>query len=107
MAWATPEYKRSEVNAASRIWLSTGSSQAEKAEALKIVNNWRSIHAFPLNTFQMGLRRRGARFSDDVVVAQRIKRLSSIELKLGIRESMKLTQMQDIGGCRAILEDVR
>lgn len=106
MAWAVPEYTRSEVNAASRIWLSDATSAIEKSEALKIVNNWRGIHAFPLNTFQMGLRGRGARLSSDIVVAQRIKRLSSIELKLCLRKSMKLTQMQDIGGCRAILENV-
>lgn len=106
MAWAVPEYSRSEVNAASKIWLSEVATPTQKAAALKIINNWRGIHAFPLNTFQMGLRRRGARLSSDFVVAQRIKRLSSIELKLNIRESMKLTQMQDIGGCRAILENV-
>ena len=107
MAWSLPEYSRAEVNAASRIWLAEDSSFEDKAEALKIVNNWRGIHAFPLNTFQMGLRRRGGRFSNDVVVAQRIKRLSSIQLKLSLRDTMKLTQMQDIGGCRAILEDVQ
>lgn len=107
MAWAVPDFSRSEVNAASKVWLSPDSSPEEKLEALRIVNNWRAIHAFPLNTFQMGLRRRGQRFSNDFVVAQRIKRLSSIELKLSLRPSMKFTQMQDIGGCRTILENVK
>lgn len=107
MGWALPKYSRAEVNAASKVWLSANSTAAEVADALMIVNNWRGIHAFPLNTFQMGLRNRGAKFSDDVLVAQRIKRLSSIELKLKLRPTMKLTQMQDIGGCRAILEDVQ
>ena len=55
----------------------------------------------------MGLRRRGKRVGSGVIVAQRIKRLSSIELKLRLRSSMKLSQMQDIGGCRAILKNVR
>lgn len=106
MAWAVPEHSRSEVNAASKIWLDSSSPVKDRFEALRIINNWRGIHAFPLNTFQMGLRRRGARFSNDVIVAQKIKRLPSIELKLSIRPTMKLTQMQDIGGCRAILDDV-
>ena len=106
MAWAIPEHTRAEVNAASKIWLDSKSYISDRHEALKIINNWRGVHAFPLNTFQMGLRRRGARFSDEVIVAQRIKRLPSIELKLQIRPTMKLTQMQDIGGCRAILENV-
>ena len=106
MAWAVPEYSRAAINAATRAWLSENTTPAEKVEALTIINNWRGIHAFPLNTFQMGLRRRGARLSSDFVVAQRIKRLSSIELKLSLRPTMKLTQMQDIGGCRTILENV-
>ena len=106
MTWAVPEHSRAEVNAASRIWLSDTATSQEKSDALIIVNNWRGVHAFPLNTFQMGLRTRGSCFSNDVVVAQRIKRLNSIELKLSLKPSMKLTQMQDIGGCRAILDDV-
>jgi hypothetical protein len=59
MAWAIPEFTRAEVNAASRVWLSDTSTDQEKGDALKIINNWRGIHAFPLNTFQMGLRTRG------------------------------------------------
>lgn len=106
MAWAVPEHSRAAVNAAANVWLSGQSSQQDKDDALRIVNNWRGSHAFPLNTFQMGLRRRGARISNDFIVAQRIKRLSSIGLKLKIRDSMKLSQMQDLGGCRAIMEDV-
>ncbi|MGN6268259.1 MAG: RelA/SpoT domain-containing protein [Sphingomonas sp.] len=55
----------------------------------------------------MGLRRRSQRIDHKAIVAQRIKRLSSIELKLKLKTSMKLTQMQDIGGCRSILKDVK
>jgi len=42
----------------------------------------------------------------NTLIAQRIKRLSSIEAKLLRFNSMKLTQMQDIGGCRAIVGSV-
>ncbi len=41
-----------------------------------------------------------------VIIAQRLKRLSSIEWKLALHEHMKLSQMQDIGGCRAIMTTV-
>jgi hypothetical protein len=37
------------------------------------------------------------------LTAQRIKRLESILIKLREKSSMKLSQMQDIGGCRVIL----
>lgn len=106
VAWSQPTFSRSEVNAASKVWLSPSSTSQEVQQALAIINNWRSSHAFPLNTFQMGLRRKGLKVSSDLIVAQRIKRLSSIELKLKIRPKMKLTQMQDLGGCRAILPDI-
>src|ERR1700678_2996157 len=39
------------------------------------------------------------------IVSQRLKRLESIEIKLR-HSHTRLTQMQDIGGCRAILQNV-
>lgn len=40
------------------------------------------------------------------LIAQRIKRLSSVELKLERFRTMKLPQMQDIRGCRVIVSSV-
>src|SRR5690606_15240116 len=40
------------------------------------------------------------------VVVQRLKRTPSIVGKLKRIEGMKLHRMQDIGGCRSVLEDV-
>jgi hypothetical protein len=70
------------------------------------VNNWRASHAFPLNTMQVGLRERARQINPEALVAQRIKRRRSIELKLVRFPTMKLSQMQDLGGCRAILNSV-
>ena len=41
------------------------------------------------------------------LVAQRIKRRASIESKLYRFKSLKLSQMQDIGGCRSVVANVR
>ncbi len=106
MAWAEPLCSREEVNAAAKTILKESLSAASSAEALNVINNWRASHSFPLNTFQNGLRYRGRRIYQGIIVAQRVKRLISIEAKLRIRPTMKLTQMQDIGGCRAILDSV-
>lgn len=84
-----------------------GVSLVEFDEALKIINNWRSAHAFPLNAFQIGLRRRVRSVESSALVAQRIKRLSSIQAKLRRLDSMDLARMQDIGGCRAVVSSVR
>jgi ppGpp synthetase/RelA/SpoT-type nucleotidyltranferase len=40
------------------------------------------------------------------LVAQRIKRLSSIEKKLRRYPGLSLTEIQDIGGCRAVVRSV-
>jgi len=85
------------INADYEIW------QNNYFEALDIVNNWRSSHNFPLNTFHIGLKRRTKVIDPGCVTAQRIKRLSSIEAKLERFPTMTLSQMQDIGGCRAIV----
>jgi len=72
----------------------------------RVVQNWRTSHAFPLNTFQMGLRQRAAKIESGVIVAQRLKRFSSLMNKLKREPAMKLSQMQDLGGCRAIVSSV-
>jgi len=74
--------------------------------AIDVVNNWRAAHAYPLHTLTMNLRGTTRRLTEDPLIAQRIKRLPSILLKLRLHPKMKLSQMQDLGGCRAILSDV-
>ena len=75
-------------------------SEAERIHAVDVVNQWRASHNRPLNTFRANLRRRAGRRG---VVAQRLKRLPSIVSKLVRIPRIKLSQMQDIGGCRAIV----
>jgi len=55
----------------------------------------------------MTLIRRAKKIDTKAIVAQRLKRISSIDAKLREHDEwMKLTQMQDIGGCRAIVRSV-
>ncbi len=78
----------------------------EVVKAYHVVQNWRTSHALPLNVFQAVLRTRASKINTDVIVAQRLKRFSSVMNKLVREPTMKLSQMQDLGGCRAILSDV-
>lgn len=103
MAWVEPQYSRGRVDRAGAALLDVDTDTAQLDEALLVINNWRSAHAFPLNTFQSTLRNKARRFNRAVLVAQRTKRLVSIEAKLRNEKWLKLSQMQDIGGCRAIL----
>lgn len=77
-----------------------GEPEDEWLEAARLVNGWRASHSRPLNTFQVNLRRR---VGDSGVVAQRLKRLPSITAKLVRLPRIRLSRMQDIGGCRAVV----
>lgn len=104
--WSAPEFSRVQVNAAGKVLVTPVPNLDVYEHALRVINNWRSSHSFPLNTIQIGLRRISKDVDKHSLVAQRIKRLSSIEMKLRLLPSMKLSQMQDIGGCRSIVNNV-
>ena len=105
MPWAKPRFGRSEINWAGRVICQEGPPNETADRALVILNNWRSSHSYPLNAFQVGLRYRARTIAHSTTVAQRIKRLSSIQAKLRRYPNMRLSQMQDIGGCRAVVDD--
>lgn len=107
MGWATPRHKRSDVDAAGDLLIAPSPNPPELGQALLIINNWRASHSYPLNTFQMWLRKNARRADKRSLVVQRIKRLPSIDLKLRRFGWLKLSEVQDIGGCRAVVGSVR
>jgi hypothetical protein len=106
MGHAKLEYSPDQVDAAGRALISPASHDQELAEALKIIGNWRVCHNHPLLTFRIGLERRAKKANARSIVAQRLKRLSSIKSKLERKDDLVLSQMQDIAGCRAVLGNV-
>jgi putative GTP pyrophosphokinase len=54
----------------------------------------------------MGLRSAVPTEGAEVVVSERLKRQPRIVVKLARLPNVELTRTQDIGGCRAILDDV-
>jgi len=115
MTWVVPQYTKRRVNWAGEILVRGDATAypevnaylADYFDALDIVNNWRSSHSFPLNTFTVGLKRRAKSIDTQCIIAQRIKRMSSIEYKLDRFKTMTLSQMQDLGGCRAVMSSVQ
>lgn len=106
MAWIIPEYSRGEINRAGKALLRSSDPQ-ELEEARRIVANWRSAHAYPLNGMTMTLVNRARRVAPNRhLVAQRLKRLVSIENKLLRRPDVRATQIQDLGGCRVVLTNM-
>ena len=107
MTWVEPHHSREQVRKAGRAFIDPATTRTERELARAVINNWRSAHAFPLNSVQMVLRNKVRRMSSgDPVVAQRTKRLPSIRRKLERFDRMDLPRMHDIGGCRAVLENL-
>lgn len=77
----------------------------KNAEAMKVLSQWRSLHAYPINTFQALLRKR-AKNIKGAIIAQRLKRTPSIVKKLQRFPKMSLARMQDIGGIRIIVPKI-
>ncbi len=104
MPFAMPQYSRTQVNAA-----------GDTLMKLRAEGWWRttetraaySRHSGPLLHMRMLLTSNSTGIDQYSLIAQRIKRLSSIEAKLLRFNTMHLTQMQDIGGCRAIVGSIR
>ena len=103
--WVKPNYSRNQVNNAGKALIES-SNEVELQGARKILSNWRAAHGFPLNTLTMTLRRRARKVHRRALVAQRLKRLVSLENKMLRQPNRRATQMQDIGGCRVILPDM-
>ena len=113
MQYAVPQYLARDVNAAGKILAAYAASKSLSANdtgvevELLIVNNWRASHAYPAHILFCGLKRHAKKIYAAALVAQRNKRLPSILAKLSKSGCMKLSQMQDIGGCRAVVKTMK
>jgi ppGpp synthetase/RelA/SpoT-type nucleotidyltranferase len=103
MEWAKPTESKGKIDRAGKSLVDPNISDFDLFEALETINHYRAVHYYPLNTFKVTLRRKAESIDVDRLVAQRIKRLSSIEAKIVRFPTIRLSQMQDIGGCRAIV----
>lgn len=106
MAWVTLSYSNRQIKKAGNV-LAGRDTSMPYAEAMEIMNNWRSFHSYPLNAIQMNLRQMSHKYSKNILIAQRLKRVDSIINKLKLFPIMPLSNMQDIGGCRSIMEDIK
>lgn len=98
------KYSKAKIDQAGELLKKKNLSVKEAITALDTLSNWREYHATPLDAFAKVLRKRVQKISVNVIVAQRLKRSSSIVLKLSNHKTMRLSTMQDIGGLRAILK---
>ncbi|MFD0793261.1 hypothetical protein ACFQZX_06500 [Mucilaginibacter litoreus] len=101
------KFSKRQIDEAGNVLINADSSFEEKNSALEVLGNFRSCHAYPINTFQATLRTKLNKTGIDYLVSQRLKRTPSMLLKLERFPNMRLSQMQDIGGLRAILPTMK
>jgi len=99
------ECSKGQIDRAGEALKSSSPEDESYANALAIVNNWRACHAYPINTFKSTLRKKVIGYNKPIV-AQRLKRLSTIIDKLNRYPDMRLSRMNDIGGIRAVVDDM-
>lgn len=101
-------FSRNQVKKAGKVFVDLLNHKSVKFDVdtpdpLVVINNWRAAHSFPLQVLYMHVKKS---VPQTAIVAQRLKRLYSITQKLYRFPHMSLTAMQDIGGCRVIVDSI-
>jgi putative GTP pyrophosphokinase len=106
MTWPVPVYSKSQIRKAGKAILNQDNETDVYINAFEKIENWRSSHGYPINTFQATLRHKLKIIDPTALVSQRLKRMESILNKLYRFPSMSLDKMQDFGGLRAVVDNI-
>lgn len=98
-------YSRKQIDRAGKKAIEESTKPHEYEESLAIINSWRAVHTSPMNKYAVNLKKI-VKTIPDAIVVQRLKRLETILDKLERMPDMKLSRMQDIGGCRVVVPTV-
>lgn len=96
----------------SRAGESIRKNDGDTTKALEIVQNFRAAHSYPLMIIKNLMWKHAQKIKPDPIIARRLKRLPTIIDKLQRatldgknKNSLDLKRLQDIGGCRIIVND--
>ncbi|WP_210494447.1 RelA/SpoT domain-containing protein [Pantoea ananatis] len=107
------KYSKTQIDKAAQS-IRRGAEEGERTEAIAMIQNFRELHLYPLMLMKNHLARASQKIDKKIIVARRLKRLATIIDKLerpsldggASSNSIKMTRMQDIGGCRAIVKSI-
>ena len=102
----TMTYSKKQINRAGNT-LAKNDNEIPYNDALKLLNFWRTKHEHPLQVFRVRLTSLSKTIDPNSRTGYRLKKRSSIIDKLKRYDHMKLTTMQDLAGCRIVLNNVR
>lgn len=94
---------KSRIDKAGRSLSHPGEETLESLELEEVFDSYRASHLEPLSRTTLDLQRWLQGYGGQYYIAQRLKRKPQIVRKLR-RLSVRLTQLQDIGGCRIIVD---
>jgi hypothetical protein len=82
------------------------SGNEDVLQVFRVANSYRDSHVYPMRSIRLSIEHRMRMLKAGGLTAARPKRMSSIRRKLR-SGTMKLDQMQDLGGCRAIMDNIQ
>lgn len=101
------EQSNKEINAAGDFLRLRGALLSQTTSpTLLVVSNWRSSHELAMKKVMTALKQQAKLSDSNAIISGRTKRLRSIAAKLIREPHMALSTMQDIAGCRAVLDTV-
>src|ERR1035437_3692421 len=106
MSSAARKYTSGQIDRAGKVLSSPTTTKHESDDAIAVMDSWRVAHNRPLEIARILLESRAKAISSNPTIGMRLKREESIREKLIREPTMKLSKMQDIGGCRVILRDM-
>jgi len=104
----TANWSKKELDSAGKI-LVLGANRVDDLAVItahQVLSTWRIAHENPLSGAMRVLRRYANQNGWNAIVSGRTKRFPSIIAKLVRYTTLKLSAMQDIGGCRIVLDDI-
>jgi len=103
LPWIELEHSKKSVRRSGDYLISGNNDTAKSLEYYGVLENWRSSHAYPIQSMLGYFRKKAFEVEPKSIVARRLKRTPSILSKLKRENGMKLDRMEDIGGCRIVV----
>jgi putative GTP pyrophosphokinase len=103
-----PKLSKTSIRKAEKILIHGDNNVSKLEQAMTVLTEWRACHVYPINTFEKTLQRKQVKgiLGKQAIVAQRLKRSSTIIDKLRELRNVGLLNMQDIAGVRAIVSSI-
>lgn len=107
MSWIELQHSKKAIRRAGDYLISENYDVEKFAESFEILSNWRSSHEYPVQSILGYFRKMAFQIDKNAIVVRRLKRTPSILAKLKREGGMKLDRIEDIGGCRIVVNNLR